>query len=159
MLLGEVGNSEPISYMLEEELSSSFAGGSPTSRASGVRARGGAGIEFLFRRQRRNATSKPTTTRRTMPRAMPVLAPVESPELFDTVVCHGKVKDIYESKELWRGPESIYRKEGVLALSGDIVEAGLDDDIGVEVELDNPVLLVEFERSTALSRSEAGRCR
>jgi hypothetical protein len=33
--------------------------------------------------------------------------------------CHGKVKDIYESKELWRGPESIYRKEGVLALSGD----------------------------------------
>jgi len=31
---------------------------------------------------------------------------------------HGKVKDIYESKELWRGPESIYRKEGVLALSG-----------------------------------------
>ena len=33
--------------------------------------------------------------------------------------CHGKVKDIYKSKELWRGPESIYRKEGVLALSGD----------------------------------------
>ena len=29
------------------------------------------------------------------------------------------VMDIYESKELWRGPESIYRKEGVLALSGD----------------------------------------
>jgi len=37
--------------------------------------------------------------------------------------CHGKVKDIYESKELWRGPESIYRNEGVLALSGDIEEA------------------------------------
>jgi len=34
--------------------------------------------------------------------------------------CHGKVKDIYKSKELWRGPESIYRKEGVLALSGDM---------------------------------------
>jgi hypothetical protein len=33
--------------------------------------------------------------------------------------CHGKLKDIYKSKELWRGPESIYRKEGVLALSGD----------------------------------------
>jgi len=33
--------------------------------------------------------------------------------------CDGKVKDIYESKELWRGPESIYRKEGVLALLGD----------------------------------------
>jgi hypothetical protein len=33
--------------------------------------------------------------------------------------CHGKVKDIYGSKELWTGPESIYRKEGVLALSGD----------------------------------------
>jgi hypothetical protein len=33
--------------------------------------------------------------------------------------CHGKVKDIYESKELWRSPESIYRKEGVLALSVD----------------------------------------
>jgi hypothetical protein len=37
------------------------------------------------------------------------------------LVCDGKVKDIYKSKELWRGPESIYRKEGVLALSGDIV--------------------------------------
>jgi hypothetical protein len=36
--------------------------------------------------------------------------------------CHGKVKDIYESKELWRGPESIYRKEGVLAMSGDNYE-------------------------------------
>ena len=36
--------------------------------------------------------------------------------------CDGKVKDIYESKELWRGPESIYRKEGVLALSGDRFE-------------------------------------
>jgi len=35
-------------------------------------------------------------------------------------MCHGKVKDIYKSKELWRGPESIYRKEGVLALSGDM---------------------------------------
>jgi len=34
---------------------------------------------------------------------------------------HGKVKDIYMAKELWRGPESIYRKEGVLALSGDIL--------------------------------------
>jgi hypothetical protein len=33
--------------------------------------------------------------------------------------CDGKVKDIYMSKELWRGPESIYRKEVVLALSGD----------------------------------------
>ena len=33
--------------------------------------------------------------------------------------CDGKVKDIYKSKELWRGPESIYRKEVVLALSGD----------------------------------------
>ena len=33
--------------------------------------------------------------------------------------CDGKVKDIYKSKEIWRGPESIYRKEGVLALSGD----------------------------------------
>jgi hypothetical protein len=22
--------------------------------------------------------------------------------------CHGKVKDIYKSKELWKGPESIY---------------------------------------------------
>jgi hypothetical protein len=33
--------------------------------------------------------------------------------------CQGKVKDIYESKELLRGPESIYRKEGALALSGD----------------------------------------
>jgi hypothetical protein len=33
--------------------------------------------------------------------------------------CHGKVKDIYKSKELWRGPESIYRKERVLALSSD----------------------------------------
>jgi hypothetical protein len=36
-------------------------------------------------------------------------------------VCDGKVKDIYKSKELWRGPESIYRKEVVLALSGDKV--------------------------------------
>jgi short-subunit dehydrogenase len=33
------------------------------------------------------------------------------------------VKDIYKSKELWRGPESIYRKEGVLALSGDKTKA------------------------------------
>jgi hypothetical protein len=38
-------------------------------------------------------------------------------ERFCTL-CHGKVKDIYESKELWRDSESIYRKEGVLALSG-----------------------------------------
>jgi len=38
---------------------------------------------------------------------------------LDFQPCHGKVKDIYKSKELWRGPESIYRKEGVLALSGD----------------------------------------
>jgi hypothetical protein len=52
-----------------------------------------------------------------MPKAMPILAPVESPELFDTGV-----------------------------------EAGLDDDIVVEVELDDSVLLVEFERSTALLR-------
>jgi hypothetical protein len=36
--------------------------------------------------------------------------------------CDGKVKDIYKSKDLWRGPESIYRKEGVLALSGDSAE-------------------------------------
>jgi hypothetical protein len=56
-----------------------------------------------------------------MPRAMPILAPVENPELFDTVV-----------------------------------EAGLDDDIGVEVELDDLVLLVEFERSTALLRVGSG---
>jgi hypothetical protein len=27
--------------------------------------------------------------------------------VFDRL-CDGKVKDIYESKELWRGPESIY---------------------------------------------------
>jgi hypothetical protein len=56
-----------------------------------------------------------------MPRAMPILAPVENPELFDTVV-----------------------------------EAGLDEDIGVEVELDDLVLLVEFERSTALLRVGSG---
>jgi hypothetical protein len=37
------------------------------------------------------------------------------------ILCDGKVKDIYKSKELWRGPESIYRKEVVLALSGDIL--------------------------------------
>jgi hypothetical protein len=45
-------------------------------------------------------------------------------ELFDRfeVRCDGKVKDIYKSKELWRGPESIYRKEVVLALSGDTDE-------------------------------------
>jgi hypothetical protein len=38
---------------------------------------------------------------------------------LDPELCDGKVKDIYKSKELWRGPESIYRKEVVLALSGD----------------------------------------
>ena len=39
--------------------------------------------------------------------------------------CDGKVKDIYKSKELWRGPESIYRKEVVLALSGDTFSVDL----------------------------------
>jgi hypothetical protein len=110
MLCGEV-RTNLMYYTLKEELSSSFAGGSPTSRPSGVRSRGGAGMEVFFRRQRRNATSKPTTTGRTVPKAMPILAPVESPAL---------------------APELF--------------------DIVVEVETDNPVPLVEFERSTALPR-------
>jgi hypothetical protein len=39
--------------------------------------------------------------------------------------------DIYKSKELWRGPESIYRKEGVLALSGDIAAGRSFDYLNV----------------------------
>jgi hypothetical protein len=44
-------------------------------------------------------------------------------------ICDGKVKDIYKSKELWRGPESIYRKEVVLALSGDKIRPLRDEDL------------------------------
>jgi hypothetical protein len=33
--------------------------------------------------------------------------------------CDGKVKDIYKSKELWRGPESIYTLEKGLCVAHD----------------------------------------
>ena len=110
-----------ILYILE--LLSSFAGDSPTSRPSGVRSRGGARIEFFFWRQRRNVTSKLITTRKIMPRAMLILAPVErsapAPKLFDIVV-------------------------------------EVELDIVVKIRLDNPMLLVEFEKSTALLRVGSG---
>ena len=66
-----------------------------------------------------------------MPRAMPILAPAESPEIFDTVVEAGLDDDT-------------------------AVEAGVDNDIVVEVELDDLVLLVEFEISTASLRVGSG---
>ena len=36
-------------------------------------------------------------------------------------VCDGKVKDIYKSKELWRGPESIYTLKHGLCVAHDRV--------------------------------------
>jgi hypothetical protein len=42
--------------------------------------------------------------------------------IIKLILCHGKVKDIYKSKELWRGPESIYTLQQGLCVAHDILE-------------------------------------